>query len=362
MSERPDAGDQIGDVVDRYLSFLRGEGAEPDLGHLSPAQRRSVSADLAVVDALAGLGADLPPLDDDPVAKRLGLVSDPRPGHGSGSGAIDDQRHSADDNSEGIGRDAKPDGSTTRATGSIDADATHAAAHDAVPYESALPDDHVASQVLQELEQAFHGQVVIDHDPMWRNWVPQGPGHLPELRPYAQCTALGDVLAVFLSDAEVAQHSAPLALFLRTYPDVAAVAVASYDTARTQILTAASCNKAVDPVRGWLEPGEFVSSDSMDLCLARYFERRLPRWDRISRLDDLLTLGDPAQDAVQLTRAEVDRSLSARPRLPYKRAAQQALREVDPGTLAGLVTAVQSGALAGDLLVEQVLAMAGDSS
>jgi hypothetical protein len=332
MNERYSADDQLNDFIERYLQFLKGAGAEPDLGHLSTAQRREMRARLDVVDALVGLDPDLPPLEEDPVAMRLGLVPDRRDRGEIG----DDGNHSGPDKSSRRPEDGR----------------YGAGAGDAVDI------------VLSELEASFHGQVVIDRAPAWVTWQPRDRfEHSAPLVPVAQCSVLGDLLALFVSeDADAAHESAPVALFLRQFPEVSAVAVVSPDAVRAQVLTAAACNRAVDPVRGWLEPGEFVISTSMDLCLSHYFQQRLPRWDRVARLDDLLNLGDPARDALDVTRAEVDRALGARPRLQYKRAAQQALRDVDPATMAVLIAAVQTGDIDGDLLTQRVIAMAGDTS
>jgi hypothetical protein len=69
---------RVNEVIDQYLLYLRGRGPEPDLTHLSQAQRRAMQARLGIVAALADRDLALPALGDDPVAMRLGLVDGQR--------------------------------------------------------------------------------------------------------------------------------------------------------------------------------------------------------------------------------------------------------------------------------------------
>ncbi|MEO7262473.1 MAG: hypothetical protein ABI047_14645, partial [Jatrophihabitantaceae bacterium] len=69
-----DFDDMSSDLVDSYLLFLRGRGPEPDTSNLSSDQRRRLREQFAIVAALADRAPVLAPLDDDPVAIRLGLA------------------------------------------------------------------------------------------------------------------------------------------------------------------------------------------------------------------------------------------------------------------------------------------------
>jgi len=62
------------DLIEEYLRFLRGLGPEPDLSSLPPEQREAIEGQFEIVRALAGRDPALPPLDQDPVARRLGLL------------------------------------------------------------------------------------------------------------------------------------------------------------------------------------------------------------------------------------------------------------------------------------------------
>lgn len=66
----PETGD---DLIEEYLRFLRGQGPEPDLSDLTEEQREALTGQFEIVKALAALDPELPPLDRDPVARRLGL-------------------------------------------------------------------------------------------------------------------------------------------------------------------------------------------------------------------------------------------------------------------------------------------------
>lgn len=60
-------------LIEDYLKFLRGQGPEPDLSDLPPEQREAAVGQFEIVKALADRDPSLPPLDRDPVARRLGL-------------------------------------------------------------------------------------------------------------------------------------------------------------------------------------------------------------------------------------------------------------------------------------------------
>jgi hypothetical protein len=69
--------DRIAGFVDEQLRYLRGEGPQPDLTGLSDEEQADVVEVLDVVDALADSLPASPPMEEDPVAVRLGLVDGP---------------------------------------------------------------------------------------------------------------------------------------------------------------------------------------------------------------------------------------------------------------------------------------------
>ena len=67
--------DRMAHLIDEQLRYLRGEGPEPDLTVLSDDERAEVLELLELVDALADRLPAPPPLEEDPVAVRLGLIA-----------------------------------------------------------------------------------------------------------------------------------------------------------------------------------------------------------------------------------------------------------------------------------------------
>lgn len=61
-------------LIEEYLRFLRGLGPQPDLSGLPASRREAITGQFEIVAALADRDTELPPLEQDPVAQRLGLV------------------------------------------------------------------------------------------------------------------------------------------------------------------------------------------------------------------------------------------------------------------------------------------------
>lgn len=62
-------------LIEEYQLHLRGQGPEPDLSDLPADRWEAVREDFRIMRALADRGPELPPLEQDPVAIRLGLVT-----------------------------------------------------------------------------------------------------------------------------------------------------------------------------------------------------------------------------------------------------------------------------------------------
>lgn len=310
MTENSESNDQINDLVDEYLLFLRENAPEPDLAHLTQAQRRAMRARFDIVDALADRGPALPSLENDRVAMRLGLVPDRR-----------------------------PDGGRTDPTA-------------APPRPEQKPS---AVQVaLEEVESYFEGQVVIDWSPAWGQWNRNG------LVPLAQCSTLGDTMALFVAEGQNRDEEVDyVASFLSSHPDISAMGLASADATRAAVLTPAACHRSVDPVRGWLAPGSYVASDRLDTTLHRYFQERLPRWDRVAGLDELMDLGGINASIEAAVSDEVAAAMQAKPRLAYKKLAQQSLATVDQHALGALIVEIQTGRLTGGEAADRIVGFAG---
>lgn len=292
MVDAADFDDVASDLVDGYLAFLRGRGPQPDLGQLTADQRRRITEQFEIVSALADRAPALPPLEQDPVAIRLGLTA--------GSAPAGD------------------------------------------PVEAAL----------RELEERFDGQVVLDYAPSWRHW------QSGQMAAVAQCSALGNTVAVFTApDGLPAGEPAGVAFFLRYYPDVSAVCLSAPDAAEAVLLTAADANVSLDPARGWLEPGAHRPAAPLEVVLGRYFEARLPHWERVAALGELIDLGDVAADAADAAVTTLAQARRARPRLAHRRAAVAALKDLQPASIADVLVDVQAGRLSGDALLSRLSAL-----
>ena len=306
MAGAAEFDDLSSELVNSYLLFLRGRGPEPDLSGLSHDQRRRLTDQFAIVAALADRAPALPPLENDPVAIRLGLV-----------------------------------GTAAAADSAVGDDAASAADEDPV------------RAALRQLDLRFGGQVAVDHAPAWQDW------QSAELSAVAQCSALGSSVALFTTpQGPLAGEPSGVAVFLRRYPDISAVCLSSPDARDAALLTAADATASVDPVRGWLEPGVHTAVDSLEVTVGRYFEARLPRWERVAALTELIDLGDVGADAVAVATATLASARRSRPRLPHRRAAVTALKALDPSSIGAVVADVQAGRLSGNALVSRLSALA----
>jgi hypothetical protein len=296
---------QLEDLVEQYLLFLRGRGPEPDLSGLPSDRRTAVREQLKILAALADRYPEPPPFDEDPVAIRLGLVDHAR--------------------SE---RTSEPGGGF-------------------------VADDDPVAVALHDLAFRFGGRVTVDFAPAWAAQTPAG------MRPVAQCTALGEVVAVFVADVEGWQHEpGGVAGYLWQCPDVSAVGLASEDAERAVLLTAADASRSVDPVRGWLAPRNPARPEPLGIVLGRHFDGRLPQWERVAELDELLDLGNFGTVAGQASAVQLAEAQRAKPRLAHKREALKVLENLDPSAVATVVVEVQSGRLAGERLVDRVAQLA----
>lgn len=69
--------EELDELTEQYLRFLRGQGPEPDLSSLPDGCRARVRGQFATIRTLRVLaerGPEPPPLEQDPVAIRLGLT------------------------------------------------------------------------------------------------------------------------------------------------------------------------------------------------------------------------------------------------------------------------------------------------
>ncbi|MFE7835956.1 hypothetical protein ACFU53_07825 [Streptomyces sp. NPDC057474] len=297
-------------LIEEYLLFLRGLGPQPDLSDLPPSRREAITGQFEIVKALADRDPELPPLEQDPVARRLGLVADTL------SAPLPMAAQSA-----------------LRASGG--------------------EVDEPLKASLEEVAFRFRGRISMEFHPAWSPEVPEG------MRAFAQCAVLAEAVAVLVGDTDT-WSSAPegLGRFFNLYADISAICVTSSDAERAVVLSPADVTRSISPVLGWLDPHSSMLPEPLGLTLERFFEQRLPRWDRVADFDVLPDTA--ALDAVarEVSGAQIAQALRAKPRLEYKKEGQLALGNVDAAELAALVVSVQTGGLMPDDFVDHLTEMA----
>jgi len=315
MSDQSEFSDEVNDLSERYLRYLRGQGPLPDLGHLDSVRRDAVKQRFELLDILADRPLGPPPRHQDPIAARLGLV----PATGPGSGA---------EESEQVHDDA-----------------------------AALVPEPVRS-VLDELDLEFGSDVVLDWNSPWMDWMS------PDLTPVAQCSVLGIPMAIFTCDdiaaiGAASQSEEPVEVggFLRKFPDISAVTLVTRDASRAVVLNDASCHRAIDPAHGWIPAGAYITPGPFNLELRRFLDSRLPRWEPVEGVEEFRGATDVAADAAAAVGEAMSAALRTKPRLQHKQTAQAALKSVDLDALARIVAEAQAGVIDPVDLPDRVLAL-----
>lgn len=295
-------------LIEEYLLFLRGRGPEPDLSDLPPGRREEIREQFKIVKALADRGPELPPLEQDPVARRLGLVG---PGAPSSAPIL-----------AGVRRRDAGAGDLLEAS-------------------------------LDEVAFRFQGRVAIERAPAWSPDTPQ------DLRPLAQCGVLAEAVAVFVGDIDArAELPDRLTRFFRLRPEISAACVSSPDAEQAMVFSPADVTRSLNPVVGWIDPHYPNSPEPLVLALSRFFEQRLPRWDRVAASDVFATIDSLDAGTAEVLDAQIASALRAPLRLEYRKAGQRVLAKIDRTRMVSLVVAVQTGDLDPDELVEKLTEMA----
>jgi hypothetical protein len=295
-------------LIEEYLLFLRGRGPEPDLSDLPTSRQEEIRGQFKIVKALADREPELPPLEEDPVARRLGLV-----GPGASSSAL-----------------VLP-GVWHRDVGAGD----------------------LLEASLDEVAFRFQGRIVIERAPVWSLDAPQG------LRAVAQCAVLAEAVAVFAEDTARAELPERLTRFFDLHSEVSAACVSSPDAEQAVLFYPADVTRSLNPALGWRDPHRPNSLEPLVLALGRFFEQRLPRWDQVVAADVFATLNALDTETAEVLDAQIASALRTRPRLEFKKEGQRVLAGIDRARVVSLVAAVQTRDLEPGELVEKLTEMAG---
>jgi hypothetical protein len=284
--------DRVADLVDEQLRYLRGEGPQPDLTGLTDDERADVLELLDVVGALADSLPASPPIEDDPIAVRLGLVDRRR-----GSSPVQ------------------------------------------------LLDPVAVS--VEELAYQFGGAIEVEAPPA-------SAGEPGRWRPALVCRSLAETVLVAIYDVDTGAPTAEDARALfHDNPYLSAMAFTTPDaTAATVVVPGDSVDRLI-PTEGWQTPAE-LTWEPLGLALGRHFDRSMPRWDEVTSLPPGDLLEDLAGDVRSIVGEKLRDVTSTRPQLPHKRDARGFVIALDPGVFLAWVDAVRARQASGEELASQV--------
>lgn len=283
--------DRLADFVDEHLRHLRGEGPAPDLTALDEAERAEVGRLLELIDAMTDTLPASPPLEDDPVAIRLGLV-------GTTAGDEDDAK-----------------------------DAVVAAAEE-VAYRFGGAIEVQRIQLSGDAGSSFASGVM--------------------------CRSLAETVLVVLYDASALPSAVDARSIFHEQPELSAVAFSNPDATRAAVVTYAHCVNRLVPAGGWYGPAE-LAWEPLELALGGHFERSIPRWEAVSTLPPGDALEELAADALAVVTSELDRVTNSRVQLPHKRHARDFVTALDPAVFVAWIDGVRTRRTSSDQLAADVI-------
>lgn len=288
---RDDSENLLGDLIDAQLRYLRGEGPEPSLADLPNGDRTEAQRLLQLVDALADSLPAPPPMAEDPVAIQLGLVE-------ASGGSVWPLR-----STDPIMMSVQE--LSYRLGGAIDAEVASYRA----------PDDSCGGLICRSLAEVVFVVVVSD------------AGELPTSR-----------------------HARPI---FHDYPELSAVAFCSPDATRASVVTYAEAVDRLIPARSWVTPA-VLAWEPLGIALGRHFDRSIPRWEEVSRLETSNSLEDLSADILSVVDVEIKRVARLRPRLHHKRHARDFVASIDKMHFEDWVAAVRAHRLSGEQLDAEI--------
>lgn len=296
--------DYDGQLVEEYLRYLRGQGTRPRTDHLSDRERGRHEQLFQLLEAIVDADAvEMPPMEKDPVAIRLGLIRD-----GEETSTKGEEPHDLSD----------------------------------------LP-ERIASSLV-ELVHRFRGEIEV---------TPMGVGDAATtyksngLRVLAECRSLGElVLVCSTPSGEFTELPGTVAHLFIAHQLVDAVVVASTISNDAVVLTQADCLRAIDPKTGWVNPALPALPEPLELALGRHLERSLPRWDEIAKLDAVLVLADADEEVAASVRESLSMKRTAQ--IPAKKRALAEIDGLSAKPFEDLLRDVRAGRLAGKDLIQRL--------
>lgn len=284
---------RILDLIDAQLQYLRGEGPKPELSDLTDADRDAVAGMLELVEAMADSLPPSPPIDEDPVAIRLGLV-----GQVSSNGLP---------------------------------------AHEVDP----------VVESAQALAFRFNGAIAVDE-------ATNLPLDGVEWRPVVLCRSLAEIVLVVALDPEgswpTAADARPL---FQESAELSAVAFTSPDATQAVVVTRSESAGRLIPAKGW-EEATSLRWEPLDIALGRHLDRSIPRWEDVASLPSGELLEDLESEARSIVESELTRVAKTRPQLGHKRQARDFVAEIDAARFIAWLDAVRARRASGEEVASQI--------
>jgi hypothetical protein len=290
---------EYGERIDEFLRYLRGRGPRPGIEGLPQDEQTELEDLFRVLEAIVDADEpEMPPIDEDPVAARLGLVE-------------------GDDGKAGVAAESDP-----------------------------------ITASLEELVHRLGSEIEVTTDVERSVSRHDVNGLLPAR---AVCRTLGEVVLICTTEQDdflELPHS--VALVFADRPAATAIAVVSSASNDALVFTEADCVRAVDPTVGWVDPALPRAPEPLELALGRYLEGSLPRWDEVARLDEMLIFTGAEDVVASSAREALNDILSRSARLPAKKTALEQLRDFPPTPVESVVNEVRLGRLASDGLLQRL--------
>ena len=288
---RDESENLLSDLIDAQLRYLRGEGPEPSLADLPNGDRTEAQRLLQLVDALADSLPASPPMAEDPVAIELGLV-ETTPGN-------------------------------------------------VWPLRSSDPIMMSVQELSSRLGGAVHAEIASDRAP------DDSCGGLI-------CRSLAEVVfVVVVTDASElfsSRHARPI---FHDYPELSAVAFCNPDATRASVISYAEAVDRLIPARTWVTPA-VITWEPLGIALGRHFDRSIPRWEEVSRLETTDSLENLGADILSVVDVEIKRVARLRPRLSHKRHARDFVTSIEEAQFEDWVAAVRARRLSGEQLDDEI--------
>lgn len=291
--------EQRDELVEEHLRHVRGEGPEPDLSGLSEADAEDVRRSFAIVDALSESLPPSLPIEEDPVATRLGLV---------------------------------PLSVSAGVIGGLEEG-----------YE-------LVAQAVHELLYRYP-QMVDVQDPGVAADVARAALH-----PAIVCRSLAErvLVIVYQPESDTRPGTREALVWFGLDVDATAVAFTSVDAQAAKVVTFPDCYRRLNPSTGWSDVVDALAWEPLGIALGRYFEQSIMHWDEVSGLDPAVSLGDLTDDVTTVVGVQKSLVASSKPRLEHKRGARDYVAALPDEFFVRWVSSAHAGESTGDEVADEI--------